>query len=82
MASLPSCAQHDYLEIACLHQYRVRIQLKDGRSLVGRALDLQTTFEKHEFLIIDRNGKEPLETNHLKKLEVLSSNALFKEIDF
>lgn len=78
--SLPSCAQHDYLEIACLQRYRVRIFLGDGSVLTGRALDIQTTAEKHEYLIVEGDRKELVDTKWIKKLEVLTPNALFSEL--
>ena len=47
-----SCEQQDYIEIACLYRYRVRIRLADGNKLVGQAIDTLTTAEKKEYLII------------------------------
>jgi Rho-binding antiterminator len=32
-----ACALHDYLEIACLHHYRLRIELDDSSWLEARA---------------------------------------------
>lgn len=80
--SLPSCALHDYLEIACLQRYRVRIILRDGSVLTGRVLDIQTTPEKREYLVIEHDRTETVETKLLKKLEVMADNAPFKEVTF
>ncbi|MCC4264303.1 Rho-binding antiterminator [Oceanimonas baumannii] len=34
-----SCEQHDYLEIACLYHYEVRLTLTTGEYITGVALD-------------------------------------------
>ena len=78
-----SCELHDYLEIACLYGYRVKLTLKDNRIIEGKAIDVLTTAEKQEYLIID-NGREQrqIESNQLSKMQVLTANAKFKEVAF
>ena len=78
-----NCELHDYLEIACLYGYRVKLTLKDQQIIEGKALDVLTTAEKCEYLIID-NGQEHqnIESNQLSKMQVLTANALFKEVVF
>ncbi len=80
---LISCELHDYLEIACMYGYRVKLTLKDQQIIEGKALDLLTTVEKQEYLLID-NGQEHhnIELNKLSKMQVLTANAKFKEISF
>lgn len=74
-----SCDLHDYLEIACLYGYRVRLTLKDRKTLEGKAIDTITTAEKREYLII---GDQWIELNRIKKLQVLTANAKFSEVVF
>lgn len=74
-----SCYLHDYLEIACLYGYRVRLTLKDRKTLEGKAIDTITTAEKREYLII---GDQWIELNRIKKLQVLTANAKFSEVVF
>lgn len=78
-----SCELHDYLEIACLYGYHVKLTLKDHRIIEGKAIDVLTTAEKREYLIID-NGREQrqIESNQLRKMQVLTPNAKFKEVTF
>jgi Rho-binding antiterminator len=78
-----NCELHDFLEIACLYGYRVKLTLKDQKIIEGKALDVLTTTEKREYLIID-NGREQqqIESNQLSKMQVLTPNALFKEVFF
>jgi Rho-binding antiterminator len=78
-----SCELHDYLEIACLYGYRVKLTLKDQQIIEGKAIDVLTTAEKREYLMID-NGLEHqnIESNQLSKMQVLTANSLFKEVFF
>ncbi|MEI6709327.1 MAG: Rho-binding antiterminator [Methylococcales bacterium] len=78
-----SCELHDFLEIACMYGYRVKLTLKDQKIIEGTALDVLTTAEKREYLIID-SGQEQrqIESNQLSKMQVLTANALFKEVVF
>jgi len=77
-----SCELHDYIEIACMHGYRLRLEFKDGQSLEGRAVDVITTAEKREFLVIDTGQKQQVELNQLRKMIALTPTASFKEVTF
>jgi len=76
------CQIHDYIEIACLYGYRVKLILKDGRSLEGTAIDTFTSAEKREYLLLDNGRQQQLELNQVHKMEVLTANAKFKSISF
>jgi Rho-binding antiterminator len=78
-----SCELHDYPEIACMYGYRVKLTLKDQQIIEGKAVDVLTTAEKREFMVID-NGceQQQIEVNQLGKMQVLTANAKFKEISF
>ena len=76
-----NCELHDFLEIACLYGYRVKLTLKDQQIIEGKALDVLTTAEKREYLIID-SGQRQIESNQLSKMQVLTANAVFKEVVF
>ena len=41
-----NCELHDFLEIACLYGYRVKLTLKDQQIIEGKALDIITSSEK------------------------------------
>ena len=52
-----SCDLHDYVEIACLYGYDLKIEMIGGESLVARAIT--TRIKNHEeFLVVDENGVE------------------------
>ena len=77
-----SCALHDYLEIACLYGYQVRLTLKDNQTIEGKAIDTLTTAEKCEYLLIDNGQKHQIELTELKELRVLTPHAQFQEVVF
>ena len=76
------CDLHDYLEIACMYGYQVRLTLNNLQILEGKAIDTLTTTDKREYLVIDNGQKQQIELNQLKKMQVLTANARFTEVDF
>ena len=78
-----SCELHDYLEIACMYGYRVKLTIKGHQTIEGKAIDTLNTAEKREYLVID-NGHEQqqIELNQLVKMEVLTPDAKFKKVSF
>lgn len=77
-----ACDLHDYLEIACMYHYQIRLVLKDGSSMIGKAIDTITK-DKREYLLIDDSDEtRQVELIQLKKLEVLTANAQFKDVVF
>lgn len=77
-----SCALHDYLEVACLYGYQIRLTLKDNKTLEGKAMDTLTTAEKREYLLIDNGQKQQINLSDIKKLQVLTPHAQFKDVIF
>lgn len=77
-----SCELHDYIEIACMYAYRVKLTLKDHQIIEGKAVDTLCTAEKREYLIIDAGEKQQIELSQLQKMQVLTPNAQFSEIKF
>jgi len=61
----------------------VKLTLKDQQIIEGKAVDVLTTAEKREYMVID-NGREQqqIEVNQFSKMQVLTANAKFKEISF
>lgn len=78
-----SCDLHDYLELACMHGYHIRLTLKNRQIVEGKALDTLTTAEKQEYLVIGIGHEQSrIELNELRKMEVLTPNSKFKEVSF
>lgn len=76
------CDQHDYLEIACLYGYQLRLILLDGRTVQGQAQDIASR-ERREYLLLEQDGQRlEIEVERLKSLSVLTPGARFEEIVF
>lgn len=80
MTQLIPCQLHDYIEIVCLYGYRVRLTLKNGEIIEGKAVDTAVDQEKREYLVMNDGSRVGL--NRLSRLEVLSANPVFKSVDF
>jgi Rho-binding antiterminator len=85
-----SCDNYDYIEIACLYAYELKLQLVSDETLFGRAVTTGIDENKQEFMLIEchpENEKKPAKDlevplNQLKSLHVLSPNARFQEVIF
>ncbi|MBU3003349.1 Rho-binding antiterminator [Paraglaciecola arctica] len=78
-----ACDLYDYLEIACMYRYQVRVTLKSGEVLVG--VPKTTVIEdKKELLLLECESNQPqkIATLNLKTMEVLTANAKFTRIEF
>lgn len=76
-----SCQIYDYLEIACIYRYRVRLTPKEGEPVEGTALDTRRNGEKECLLLRTETGETlvPLETLH--RMEALQANPHFSTVD-
>jgi Rho-binding antiterminator len=78
-----SCELHDHLEIACLHRYRLLIELTDGRQFEARALDTDTAASKEEFLVVAHEDiTERLRLDHLLAITPLDAHARYGRVRF
>jgi Rho-binding antiterminator len=75
-----SCELHDYIEIACLYGYQVKLTLKNHSTLVGKAIDIVTE-DKREFWLIEGNEPQRIDLTEIAKIEVLTANAKFTELN-
>lgn len=78
-----SCEQHDYIEIACLYNYRVRLTLDSGVQLEGAAVDTVRNQSKEECMKIRDGSSEHLVVlDSITTMEALVQNPHFKVISF
>lgn len=76
-----SCDLYDYLEIACMHQYRLHIELVDGGELQATAVNTHTAASKEEFLIVrDGTGERQLRLDQLLTITPLDAGASFGRV--
>ncbi len=77
-----SCELHDYIEAACVYGYQLRLKLKDGQTLEGKAVDILSA-DKHEYLLICSDKQQhSVDLMQLAKLQVLTPHAKFSEVKF
>ncbi|NMX62910.1 Rho-binding antiterminator [Pseudomonas sp. WS 5079] len=77
-----NCDVHDYLEIACMHRYRLQVELIDGRSFVARALTTRIAASKEEFLLLARDsGQCEVRLDQLLAISPLGLNVSFGRIE-
>ncbi|MBD9414284.1 Rho-binding antiterminator [Pseudomonas sp. PDM16] len=76
-----ACALYDYLEVACLHRYRLRIELVDGSELLAQALGTSTSASKEEFLVVGtEDGEQQLRMDRLLAITPLDTGASYGRV--
>ncbi|MBX2879338.1 MAG: Rho-binding antiterminator [Granulosicoccus sp.] len=78
-----SCNDYDYIEIACLYHYPIKLTLKTGGVIEGRALDTQRINAREEGIKVDVSGTQStIALDDIVKLEVTIDNPHFREVSF
>lgn len=73
-----NCSLHDYIEIACLKQYRLRLELVDCSEICAVAESTETRSDKSEWLTL-RDG----EIRHSVRLDtIIALTPLIEGADF
>ena len=75
-----SCNLHDYVEIACIYHYEVRIRTHSGAELVGVAADTETDSEKVEWLLLGADLRVALD--QIATMTTLTPGAKFDTVVF
>lgn len=77
-----NCDLHDYLEIACMQAYPLRVELVDGREFPAQALTTRTAPSKEEFLHVrGLEGEWEIRLDHLLAITPLSERTLFGRVE-
>jgi len=76
-----SCQQYDYIEIACMYHYPVKLTMKSGTVVQAKALDTARNENRQECIkvLIDENEKLII-LDDIAMLEVTLSNPHFQTI--
>lgn len=78
-----NCDEHDYIEIACTFKYRVRLVLKSGAVIEGRALDTRRNAEKEECILMESAGIEQcVVQQEIARMVALTENPHFHAVSF
>lgn len=77
-----NCDLHDYLEIACMHGYRLQVEMLEGPGFVARALTTRTAASKEEFLVLQGDeGRQEVRLDQLLAITPLDGNASFGRVE-
>lgn len=78
-----SCEQHDYLEIACMHNLLVKLTLKNGDVIEGSAVDTSYTSAKQECLtLLVNNEVQYILLTNMLSMQALENTSYFDVINF
>lgn len=76
-----ACDLYDYLEIACMHRYQLRIELVEGGELTAQAVTTRTTSSKEEFFVVqNEQGEQQLRLDQLLAITPLNHGASFGRV--
>jgi Rho-binding antiterminator len=78
-----ACELYDYIEIACMRGYEVRIVLDDYSEITGKARTTKTSAKKVEYLVVDVNDLAvDVPTHKIASMTALTAGASFTQITF
>lgn len=78
-----SCHEYDYLEIACMYHYPIKLSLSNGDIIEGIAWDTGRTEDKQECLILKIDAKiHKVLLQDVKALTALVKNPHFTTVTF
>jgi len=77
------CDQYDYIEIVCMHRYPIKLTLKSGVEVQGKAIDTQRNEAREECMKMTIDGElRLLVLDTILTLEVTVDNPHFKQVRF
>lgn len=78
-----SCEEYDYIEIACMHRYPIKLTMKSGEVLTGIALDTARNESRQECIKLKADGGETLVVlDDIAILDVGVDNPHFERVSF
>lgn len=76
-----SCQQYDYIEIACMYRYPVKLTLKSGSVIEGNAVDTARNSDYQECIKIKIDNEERLIVlDEIAILETTLKNPHFQSV--
>ena len=81
--NMMSCEHYDYIEIACMHQYPIKLTFTDGTDITGQACDTALNNDRKECIKIkDQQGEQLVCLDNIISLEVMTDNPHFHLVRF
>lgn len=76
-----SCQQYDYVEIACMYRYPIKLTMKSGNIIEGIAVDTARNKNNEECIKIIMDGNEILLVlDDIAQLKVTQKNPYFNTV--
>lgn len=76
------CALHDCFELACLHHYQVKLELRDQSTIEGKCITTETHPDKSEWLVCKTQYQYlKIRLDQIRKMVTKSANSLFSEVN-
>ncbi|MEK1941588.1 MAG: Rho-binding antiterminator [Pseudomonas sp.] len=77
-----NCDLYDFVEMACLYQYRLLVEMVEGGRFEAKALDTRTNKHKEEYLTVELDGeKVELRLDRLLAITPLNDHAKFGRVE-
>ena len=78
-----SCAHHDYVEIACMYHFVVRLVFDNGQIIQGKAFQTVYDENKQECIVLEtESGNEMVVLEQVVSMEAVTKNPHFEKVDF
>lgn len=78
-----SCDQHDYIEIACLYNYSVKLWLNAGVLLECTCLDTLYNDNKKECIkVLVEDKQQVIQLETILKIQAITINPYFETVNF
>ncbi len=78
-----SCANHDYIEIACMYRFEIRLVLKNGQVEQGKAFQTTLNKNKEECLVLETQAANKLIVlEPVVSIEAVTENPHFGKVGF
>ena len=78
-----SCANHDYVEIACMFHFEVSLVFENGQIVQGKALETIYNVNREECIVLETElGNEEIVLEQVALMEAVTKNPHFEKIKF
>ena len=77
-----SCANHDFVEIACMYHFEVKLVLKSGKIVRGKAFQTAYNENKEECLVLEPDtDNESVVLEQVALMEAVTRNPHFDKVE-
>ena len=78
-----SCANHDYVEIACMYRFEIKLVFKNGQIVQGIAFQTTYNENREECMVLKtEKGSEEIVLKQIALMEAVTKNPHSEKIDF